>query len=375
MATTASASRSAGQPAVLPAKCEETTVQRWESLDSARFLAAVGVIWLHVCQFPEIVSGSAAGRFAVPFFSATAAYLLVGSLLRSKNQPPVRTFITTKLGRLYPPFLAWSLIYVLLNTLHDWWVGGTNHGSHGATGMNDPERGLLFWGRDLWLFGGDYHLWFLPFILATSLMLYPVVCFSRKHPEQRLSLALAAFLLGILLAIVLSMSPEIDHPLGYMLMALPSLLWGAALAWLHRSASAEGFSRAPRKSIANLSPPSLSTSSLVGLLLLFATSVWCLLELGRSVFFESAAGTMILVVALHCPTWLRSPWLARCGRVSLGIYCSHLLFLKALQPLIGPPAWSSPWIGAIVMATVVTIAATSLSLLLARSRTTRWLVL
>jgi len=375
MATIASASFSAGQPAVAPAKCEETTGQRWGSLDSARFLAAVGVIWLHVCQLPEIVSGSAAGRFAVPFFSATAAYLLVGSLLRSKNQPSVRTFVTTKLGRLYPPFLAWSLIYVLLNTLHDWWVGGAIHGNQAATAANDPGRGLLFWGRDLWLFGGDYHLWFLPFILATSLLLYPVVCFSRKHPEQRLSLAMAAFLLGALLATVLSMTPEIDHPLAYMLMALPSLLWGSALAWLHRPASAEGISRTQRKSIANRSPASLSTSSLVGLLLLFSTALWSILQLGRSVFFESAAGTMILIVALHCPASLRFPRLAGWGRVSLGIYCSHLLFLKALQPLIGPPAWSNPWIGAIVVATLVTVFATSISLLLARSRATRWLVL
>lgn len=309
-------------------------------LDIARLLAALGVVWIHACQHPAMVSQAAWGRFAVPFFAATAAYLAVGSLLKC-DQLGWREFATSRLTRLYIPFIIWSGIYLTFKLVK---------------AICLPTAENQFPGWELLLFGGAYHLWFIPFLLFASLWLFWLVnAFGRSASASRQA-ATTCFAAGLLLATSFSRSPLPENEWGFMALALPALLWGAALGWLRLN-------------------PVATTKWLASLA--FCCFVICQFSIPahvRAPIMENAAGMSLLMAALYLPPWQRLQSLARWGQFSLGLYFSHLLFIKVGEVLLDRVDLTGPLTSSVLLMLAASLAGLACSWLLSQSKLTRRLV-
>ncbi len=133
---------------------------RLTGLDAARLIAAAAIVWLHGMAInPAYGSVADLGRFAVPFFTVSATALMVDSLRR---KPDVRFFgyLVRRFQRLYCPFLAWTVIYFLLRD---------------AKFLAKGRGEFVPIGPYLLIIGSTHHLWFLPFLFATSVLLFPLV--------------------------------------------------------------------------------------------------------------------------------------------------------------------------------------------------------
>ena len=335
-----------------------STSTRLESLDTARFLAAVGVVWIHACQTDETTSWAAMGRFAVPFFSATAGYLSVLSL--TKHAPAsLSSFASSRFTRLYLPFLAWSIIYLLFKLTK-------------KKVMPETETDLP--GLEFLVAGGAYHLWFIPFLLVATFTIYAACKVTGNHSHRQIWAANIAFIGGLSLAFALSFTRTPDTIPWFMAMATPSALWGCAIGWAKTSIA--------RDASSTLQPFSSNTrlALMAFITFLYAT----LMSVGdtRSILLESSSGTALLLAALfadrllHANKPLRSlnSMLASFGKVSLGIYFSHLLFLKIGETVISKIAPTHSAAVVVLIAFSSIVAATMLSLVAARFRPTKWLV-
>lgn len=322
------------------------TKHRLGTLDAARFLAAVAVVAIHVCQSPTTVQWTTQARFAVPFFSAAAAYLLATSQLR-KSQNQFGSFALERWQRLYLPFVVWSVIYVLLKS---------------AKQRLMPDQPSQLPGWDFWFAGGDYHLWFIPFLLIASILLYPLTRTAAAKPTSQQQLATASFALGIFVATLLAYLPLPDHSLTYMAWTVPGFTWGAALAWLN--ASQQAIHSRPLQRWQNVT---LTAA-------LFVLCQTLLFTHGRSALLENSAGISLLVLALSLPNLIQSTVIVRLGQVSLGIYFSHLAFVKVLGPVLEKSVTISAPLQAAFLLVLATGLAAGLSLLLRRWERTRWLV-
>jgi surface polysaccharide O-acyltransferase-like enzyme len=196
------------------------------SMDAARLLAVVGVIWIHAAidVFPPLGKESGlAGRFAVPFFTQAAVFFAFIGIHRC----PERRFggyLVSRFARIYLPFMVWTIIYLSLKILE-------------SVALGKPLG--VDWSLSLLWKGGAYHLWFLPFILAATLAVFPVARMSGRGRSLRLA---AGFwtLLGISVALPLGFLNEASD-LAIAWKALPSVFWGIALGCLYSLEKGEVF--------------------------------------------------------------------------------------------------------------------------------------
>ena len=86
--------------------------RRLELFDAARLAAAIGIVWLHTPRSVQLAHWSLLGRFAVPFFSAAAVFFVIDGLRRQPHRS-VRQYAFNRFQRIYVPFLAWSVIYLV----------------------------------------------------------------------------------------------------------------------------------------------------------------------------------------------------------------------------------------------------------------------
>lgn len=327
------------------------------TLDAAKFLAAIGVIWIHVCQSPNTFSLGSLGRFAVPFFAATAGYLLVLSQQRKSDQS-FGDFVSSRFSRLYIPFLAWSGIYLIFK-----WTKKVAFGH--------DETVLPGW--DIFISGGAYHLWFIPYLIIASSAAFFAIRRIAHSPKQQLNSAVICYLAGIILALWLTLETSGDTSTSFMLMATPGLLWGLALGWLQAAQKA----KTGRAGLTTCSPT--FTASLTAVFLLATTMT---ITAGRNVLLENASGVALLLSAIYLGHLLpvdafqtrTGSLISRLGEVSFGIYFSHLVFIKVGEVILNRlGATDTVWV-AIAMACIVTTTATICCIIAARHKLTRWLV-
>src|SRR5262245_42133733 len=81
-------------------------------LDFSRLFAAYSIVWLHALRSPQLGSWTILGRFAVPFFTASAVFFVIDGLRRHPDRT-LREYTVNRFLRIYFPFLAWSLIYLV----------------------------------------------------------------------------------------------------------------------------------------------------------------------------------------------------------------------------------------------------------------------
>src|SRR5690349_4394337 len=74
---------------------------RYPRVDTLRFLSAVAIVWLHCCADGFLDHTTFITRFAVPFFSASAMFLLYRSIAKSPGQKRWGHFAISRTRRLY----------------------------------------------------------------------------------------------------------------------------------------------------------------------------------------------------------------------------------------------------------------------------------
>ena len=321
-------------------------------LDIGRFVAIAAIVWLHTWMDyrPRVAD---AARFAVPFFTAAAMFLLMRSL-RRKPQIPFGDFAARRFRRLYLPFLGWDVVYLISSDLKRRFV------SH--LPMSPLDAGLLWSGSSL-------QLWYLPFLLIASLAVFlPCQWIARRRstmpPVEVRSIAAALTLIGLVVAVcpvpwAWTTPPNTTLNSIRVLVVLswqtlPALFWGLALAIVDLPT---GNAR--------------SLMAAVGLILLFATEAS--IVNGRNTLLENLAGIGAMGIALL-------PWdsaairrAATAGGIAYGIYLAHVLFIEAMFAL-APRAHIS---NSVPLKIIEFFAAIVLSVALVwslnRSKWTRWM--
>jgi len=288
---------------------------RNQMLDAARGLGCMAVIWVHtVIDSPQLARSAGLSRFGTPFFALAAIFFLLTGL-STKASAGWGSYALQRFKRLYVPFLAWSVIYLLLRT--------------GKRTLLTTD-GLVKLDSARLLLGTARHLWFLPFILMACIAIYPLRNVLPRLKWGRVPLAAAFFTAGVVIALIRCPEiPRVEPYIGrwYMnaWMFVPALLWGIALAAIYP-----------------LLPRTLKATPLitmVGLTILIGSSIW--LWFASQVPFvdtrsvpalpRNLSGFGLLLIALY-------PWrsslllpLAAFGRTTYGIYLVHLLFVDPLQ--------------------------------------------
>lgn len=166
-------------------KLQEKVRVDW--VDTLRAFAVVGVVLVHASggglSVPGTVGamewwapnlGNAAGRCAVPVF-----LMLSGALLLPRVEP-IRELLWRRLGKLFWPFLVWSLAY----------------GCHAFLTQAHPPEGPVAVGR--WIasravHGTAYHLWYIYVLFGMYLAVPFLGILARQATDKQLQCFLAVW--------------------------------------------------------------------------------------------------------------------------------------------------------------------------------------
>ena len=324
--------------------------RRDADLDAMRFLASAGVVWVHAAA----VSPSGIGRFAVPMY-VVAAILLTTFSLRKRPDQPLASYLGARWARLYPAFLFWCVIYEAFRQAK-WLIRGGIRNVH-----VEP----------LDFIGGTYeHLWYLPYLLVASLLTVPLMRLAIRNTTARRTIGVASAIVGFAWAIlpVPKMISSIPVESSWLFFqpvwwATPSLFLAIALACV-----------ALERGVGLTMPRSLG---LLGLAM-FAAGAYVNWSVTSQPYLLSATLAGIGVVwfagAGLMPRWIANTLGPLGATLGLGIYLSHVLFLR-LWVMIAERAHLHPSIVTDVASFAIALAgAIALSTLLRRSRWTCWLI-
>jgi peptidoglycan/LPS O-acetylase OafA/YrhL len=281
--------------------------RRNEAIDVIRLIAAAGIVYIHSVRSPVLEGSRNLFRFAVPFYLFASFYFQSNSL-RKKTDRTFLHYVWGRVKRLYFPFLAWSLIYLVARdikrifSLH--------------TGPVKLVPGLLWKGI-------EYHLWFLPFLLASSVLLAAIFWTTLKFDRRwRWPLIAAAIAAGFAFAYVpmpASWDQTFDNPTYAYVQdwrAMPAMCWGLAFAWFM-----------------TMGPKVYSVDFATG----FAGIALCIYCSVRQALHGielvpralSGLGAMLTSLAPWSGKWI--PFLAKYGRYSYGIYLCHVLIAEFVR--------------------------------------------
>jgi peptidoglycan/LPS O-acetylase OafA/YrhL len=254
------------------------------TLDYARLLAAVGIVWFHSGG-----PGSTIGYAALPFFTM----LLVVLAFPSAQQTPFFEFARKRASRLLVPWFVWSAVYGTLKTCE---VAVT-----GKPLSSEFHSWMLLTGPAL-------HLWFLPFAYFLNLVLHPIARLLGDTREGWITFAVITLM--TLFSIRLFQEPGSPIPLAQWLFVLPSAIFGVAYAL------AEGQNRRVLQVTA-------IAIVVIGLAMLLGWS-------GGVLQFALSSIAITLCLLLQLPETLASQMAAR---LSLSVYLGHPLVASILERL------------------------------------------
>ena len=308
-------------------------MSRNHGIAAMRYILALSVVLLHALPRPDAQTPAWAAliavacRAAVPFFFIASGYFL------SRRTGFSVDAVVKPLRRLVPIYLFWMAVYCVYFEafVPDEW--------HWRLG-------------DLLSGGAAFHLWFLP------------------------ALALALVVVGVGLAV----GWPVVTGIVCLLLWIFSLSRGAYNEVLHLpiSAGRGGTLIAPIYVYAGamISRRSISVTWRKAAFLVLASYTALLAEEGLNAWVTGRGflishdfliatlpfGLCMFLLAKDLPQWQGWERLSKLGSVSLGVYASHVLFLRPLTAAIG----NATPISVLVVAVTVSLAATLSSLLLRR---------
>jgi surface polysaccharide O-acyltransferase-like enzyme len=300
--------------------------QRIASIDTLRTLAIFAVIIIHVnvyyhwhnlTGFEEILSRGLAAvcLWAVPLFFTISGYFFGKSLQKDNNA--TKTY-QKSMRRLIFIFIAWGAIYSFPHLSAATWQSIHEHGWlrtyywHLQELTADLPRYLIT--------GGTWHLWFLTALMQSITLIFLFIYFKRER-----LLIYCALCLYTMTPLVNLYFPPAPGPDGYMWNTMLGLLISIGPVtcgwWLsrHRPSHRMAF-----------------------VFLVSGCLVWLLRDKFLGYFYHLGSGSYgnfdfvlisagWLTLALLHPDFGKNSLLSFAGRLTLGIYCAHMLVLDYLR--------------------------------------------
>ena len=285
-------------------------VARNEAIDVVRLIAAAGIVFTHAGESPAFDCWGNCFRFGVPFFLFASLYYQSASLCRNPDRTLIQ-LIRARVTRLYIPFLAWSVIYLLVRDLNRI--------------IFFREMPVALHLSMLWT-GTEYHLWFLPFLLMCSTLFIVMERALFRH-DPRLRWPAIGIAIGIGLAIAngpMPLMPRVteatfDSPsFTYVQwwLAMPAASWALAFTWLTMMAPI----------VSSFTP----AVGLAGLALATACSLRQAMH-GIELLPRGISGLGCIIAALSPWPGRSIPRLARLGRMGYGIYLCHVIPVEIIH--------------------------------------------
>ena len=271
--------------------------------DVTRLAAAYSIVWIHTPRSEALALTTRFARFAVPFFVCATIFFIWQGLV-GKSARGLGGYAASRFNRIYVPFLGWSLIYLAFKA---------------AKSLALPDQPNDFPGIEFLWTGSFLHLWFMPFIMVVSLVVFVIARPIVHSAPAEIAVAVVSVVAGGVLAASPCPAAWLQTILQLAWDALPAVFWGMALAVAYHRGGAKWFDN--------------SLSAVFGLCVLVACMAW-VWNFGRNNIAENLAGVGCTLVAL-------APWnsgllaaLGRFGPLAYGIYLSHLLFIKTAEAVL-----------------------------------------
>jgi peptidoglycan/LPS O-acetylase OafA/YrhL len=325
------------------------TSQRLLSLDAARFVAALGVIWIHAAAFVHIGIADDSGfigRFAVPFFIFTGVLFAAGSGMR-QAQRTLSRYVIDRVLRLYVPFLVWTVLYIVFKQLQNVVTHGNEPFSIGPWALWD---------------GGSYHLWFLPFICVATILAFALGKVQATKNGLINVVIATSFIGGVVIALAprpFAQSQTLVLRFGWD--AMPSVLWAIGLASLQTL------------------KPRLQFRGTIWFIAGMMTTITCTASLcipGPHILLANLAGVGWALVGFSDIRGKTVTQIHRLGGLAYGVYLFHIMpmgILRSQAPkFLHLPITTTSF--ALVATVLVTISSVIVTLVLSRFRATAWLV-
>jgi surface polysaccharide O-acyltransferase-like enzyme len=315
------------------------------TIDLLRFLAVLGVMWIHAPEGKLLQDWSCLGRFAVPFFAATASYFAVSTAMRP-NSPTIGQFFRYRSLRIYLIFLGWSVIYFAARLF-----------AYQFGWAKNPFELL-----DIYVLrrGTAPHLWFLTFVALGGLLVYALGKFAKSR-NVYLGIGLMCLLLGDVTGGVRIRDyfPDIRYTPLLIYQAAPALFWGAAIRLAE-----ERFPQL-RSMFKRFAPLSL--------VVVLIAYVECIL-LTRSTAAENMCGTALLLWGLGQDFKPWGTWNRQLGQATFGLYAVHMLCVDGLQVVMRAFGISGEPVADLMVFAGTAIGAWVLYWLLNQFAASRWLL-
>lgn len=314
---------------------------------------------------------SVLGRFSTPLFSLLAAFFLVRHF-RARADGAIRKFVRARVVRIVVPFLAWSVLYYLSRDL--------NFLLFGKVTTLKIDWNLLWSGT-------TYHLWFLPFLMVMSVLSLPGILAVLGNRRAEVAAAVALFGGGIALTLTSHASylPEtLRDPFSFaqvLYYRSPAFLWGLALGLACRSGAPPRVGRWGVLAV-GVTVAMCLVGYLAAVMARWVPSEATGLGVSSPILLIRLAAVGIMVIAFANWRGELVTRLSSLGRLSYGVYLSHVLFIEfahairiAVQTRVfgmsEPKATAATDIAVFVFALIASLAA---SWALRRNRSTRWLI-
>ncbi len=339
---------------------------RLTGIDILRGVALLGVAIMH--------SGSSApttgwarelqhfSGFAVPFFLATSFYLASSKFYTTSTPYPFRS----RLPRLFIPYTAWVLIYVLFACVK-YWVSG-RFGDLGEI-FQDPIS-IIFFG------GPGYHLYFIPLLLTGTFLLKGAEWLAKHNLQlSGLSLLIALSTFAYQVILITGNGFELGtnwafqplfFGLGVDVHSFPLLrVSSVAIAWIFRILPYILIALLLQYPLLRKHLQKLDNthSRIIIIILFFIVNGLGDLILPEAVH-ELARGWLALMVGISLSTlFAENALIKNLGLCSFGIYLTHLIWVEIFKTVLGSiypdllthvsvqtlflfasPAWITSWI-------------------------------
>ncbi|SEP56390.1 Surface polysaccharide O-acyltransferase, integral membrane enzyme [Thalassovita taeanensis] len=181
----------------MPSQAIPRTKKR-QSLELLRFLAMIFIVMGHLGG-----TGAQLGNTALSLFILLSVALSGASVARHG----FRRFAISRLQRILVPWLIWCGIYLALFTLLD--------GPAATFRLTNPLSLLI---------GPALHLWFLPFMLLVSPLIYVIALVPRTIAAQAALWIICSITACV--ALYLYLTAELPQPLIQWSSVFPTLLYG-----------------------------------------------------------------------------------------------------------------------------------------------------
>lgn len=295
------------------------------AIDYIKFFAILGVVIIHsgISQSQTGFYLNTLSRFGVPFFFIAAGYLFGNKVIKHSSPTGYLKKYIIKLTKIY---VSWQLIYLIYDLcmfIVQSYINGVNlkqeliHYFEKITVLN-----FFYYGDGI---TGGYHLWFLPALIWSIVILYAF--FKLKKINLLLILSFSLHLIGLFGQ---SYSGFYNLPIN----TRDTVFFGLFYITLGFF-----FSSNLKDIKLKLGSKKLYFLALIGfsVIQIFERSILVNEFKGNSgnYFISTIFVTLTLfIMVLNNPNIGKNSFIAKVGANSLGIYVIHLIFIKMTQTIL-----------------------------------------